>query len=443
MTASRRYVGPAVVLVCCGFFAVRLFRFIDRYAVNVLFWDQWVYLTALREHRGPWELFSWIHGPHRMGLGYLFIEAVFAASRWDDRAEAFATFGVFLVILALALLLKRRTAGPLHWTDACIPALVLTTAQFEVFIGTPNAAHGPLPLFLVVLSPFLWFVPGGPLRAVLGGVLAVCAAFTGFAILLVPCLSAVFLADALWPAAEGGPRPWDAAGVALCAGALALFLRGYHFSSFVDCFEFPDPRPLGYVPFMGLAVVRPMRLVRLVPIARALAIGGAVFVSVLAAASAVRLSRRRRSPLDRTLFLFSCFTLLFVADAAVGRVCLGPGAALASHYVPYVAPLWLAAYLALAARADAAPIARWAARAFAAAVLGVQVFVHDDVNVIRWYSEGKAAWRACYLAAGDEARCNHEAGFRIYPVDNAPQVLEMLPYLRENRLNLFKRQGDR
>jgi hypothetical protein len=438
VTSVRRCLGLAVVAVACAFFAVRLFRFVDRYAVNVLFWDQWVFLTALREHRGPWELFSWLHGPHRMGLGYFFIEPVFAASRWDTRAEAFATFGLFLVILALALLLKRRIAGPIRWTDACIPALVLTTAQFEVFIGTPNAAHGPLPLFLVVLSPFLWFVPAGPLRAALGGVLAVCAAFTGFALLLVPCLAAVFLADALWPGAGSGARAWDAAGVALCAGALALFFRGYQFASFVECFQFPDPRPSRYVPFLGLAVVRPMRLVRLVPVAKALAIGGALFVFAFAGASAVRLLRRGRSPLDRTLFLFSCFTLLFVADAAVGRVCLGPGAALASRYVPYVAPLWIAAYLALAARADAAPIARWAAGGFAAAVLGVQIFVHDDVNGIRWYSEGKAAWRACYLATGDEARCNHQ-GFRIYPVDGAPQVLEMLPYLREHRLNLFKR----
>jgi hypothetical protein len=37
-----------------------------------------------------------------MGLGYLFIEAVYRATGWDTRMEAFATAGLFLVILALA-----------------------------------------------------------------------------------------------------------------------------------------------------------------------------------------------------------------------------------------------------------------------------------------------------------------------------------------------------
>ena len=438
MSAARRFIAAFSVAASCAFFTVRLYRFIDRNAVNVLFWDEWDFLTGLREHRGLWDLFSWIHGPPRLGLGYLFIDVVFTASGWDDRAEAFATFGVFLIVVALALLLKLRVAGPLTWMDACIPALVLTTAQFELFIGTPDAAHGPIPLFLVVVSPFLWFLGAGPLRALLGGVLAICAAFTGFAIFLVPCLAAVFLADAFRPAPGARRRSWDAAGAALCAGALLLFFRGYHFGSAVDCFQFPDPRPARYAPFIGLVVLRAMRLVRMVPIAKFLAVAGFVLAAAVAAASLLRLSRRDRSPLDRTVFLFACFTALFAAEAAVGRVCLGMGAAMSSRYVPYVTPLWLGAYFALAARAPRLPIARRVAPAFAAGILAVQMFVHDDLGAIRWYSEGKARWRACYLASGDEARCNRETGFRVYPVENAPQVVRMLDFLRERRLNLFK-----
>lgn len=434
-----RWIGPAAITASCVFFAARLLWFIDRYAVNVLFWDQWDYLQGLRNHASAWELFSWIHGPHRMGLGYLFIAAVYGASAWDDRADAFATGAVFLFIMALALLLKRRVVGRLTWMDAVIPGLVLTTAQFELFIGTPNAAHGSLPLLLVVVSPFLWLRRAGPLRALLGGLLSFCAAFTGFAIFLVPGLAMLFCADAFWPA-EGDRRArlWDASGALLSIASLALFFRGYVFSTAVDCFRFPHPRPFEYVPFAGLAIVRVLRVVELTPIARALAYAGFVLAIATAAAGLVLVLERARTPLARTVLLFSSFSLLFAANTAVGRVCLGPNAALASRYVPYAIPFWLAAWLALAHAGRSSPPARWIAALLAVAFLVGQAVLPDDDRTIRWYSEGKKRWRACFLATGDEVRCNASAGFRVYPEERAPQVVGMLRFLRENRLNLFK-----
>jgi hypothetical protein len=407
--------------------------------VNVLFWDEYDFLRALRVHATPWELFSWIHGPHRMGLGFFFIGPVFALSRWDSRAEAFATGGLFLVILALTLFLKRRAVGRFSVCDACIPALVLTTAQFEAFIGTPNPAHGPIPLLLVVVAPLCWLVGSGPLRALLAAVVALAAAFTGFALFLVPLLAALFLVDAIRPErGDSSSRFWDATAAVLSAGALVLFFRNYRFSSAVSCFRFPDPHPLGYAPFAGLVALRPMRMFRLIPGAELLGLAGLVFTVAVMTLGTVRLLRRPRTLLGRTVFLFSGFTLLFAIQSAVGRICLGEGMALSSRYVPYAIPLWLAAYLALTSIADLRPRFGSAVMAFAASVVVVQGFVRDDRGLIQWYSEGKARWRACYLASGNEVACNRSTNFRVYPVDDAPQVVEMRNFLRQNRLNLFK-----
>ena len=437
---ARPGFAAAVLAASCAFFGVRFFHFIDAYAVNVLFWDQWDYLQGLRHGAGAWQLFSWIHGPHRMGLGYLFIAAVYGISGWDDRAEAFATGGLFVVILGLILLLKRRIAGRFTWMDACIPPLLFTTAQFEIFIGTPNAAHGPVPLLLVVLSPFLWFLRAGPTRSFLGGLLAFSAAFTGSAMFLIPGMVALFCADALWPAEEGRrARIRDATGAFLSAAALALFFRGYQFSSAIDCFQFPHSRPGDYLPFAGLVIVRPMRLVEPVPgsrllgsVAFALAIGF-VFAAGMAA------FRRSRSVWARTVFLFASFSVLFAGESAIGRVCLGMRAALASRYVPYMIPLWLAAWFALARTVERSRAGRWCAAVFAIALVADQALLADDAQGIRWYSEGKRRWRECFLAIGDEAACNARTGFRVYPTENTPHVRELMLYLRKNRLNLFRR----
>ena len=50
--------------------AFRLFALIARYSVDVLFGDQWDYLSAFFGHDPSLsELFFWQHGPHREGIG--------------------------------------------------------------------------------------------------------------------------------------------------------------------------------------------------------------------------------------------------------------------------------------------------------------------------------------------------------------------------------------
>jgi len=441
MNLFRRRFPVLAVGTACAVFAALFFAMIDRHAVNILFWDQFDFLTGLREHVGPWKLFSWIHGPCRLGLGYLFVQGVYAVSGWDVRFEAFATGGLSLVTLGLVLWLRVRVLGALTWLDVSLPALVLSRSQFEIFVGTPDAAHGPIPLLLVVLAPFCWLVRNGALRAVLAAVLAFFAAFTGFAIFLVPGLVAMFAIDAFWPPLErAGQRAWSAAGALLCAASVPLFLVGYRFMSAVSCYRFPAPRPLEYVPFAGLMVLRPLGLGHLIPGAILLGVAGFLSTASFAAVSAWRTLRRERTLLSRAMFLFSTFTLLFVAATAVGRVCGGMGAAFASRYVAYVLPLWIAGYFAFAEAVGKRPFLR-APAAAAVALLVILQAVPKERASLRWYSEGKARWRDCYLATRDEVACNRTTGFRVYPIEGAPQVAQMFAYLRENHLNLYKR-GD-
>ena len=51
MRRSER-LGVTLVGSACVLFAALLFGMIDRHAVNLLFWDQFDFLTGLREHAG-------------------------------------------------------------------------------------------------------------------------------------------------------------------------------------------------------------------------------------------------------------------------------------------------------------------------------------------------------------------------------------------------------
>ncbi len=129
----------SLVSVSIGFviLAVRLFRLISRYAVNIFFSDQWEFNTAtVFQNHSLWEMFRWQNGPHRQGLGALLSYAIEPHFRWNSRTESFL-IGILVVIAAAgALWLKSRLFGPLVLSDVCIPLIFFTPTQFgQIFVA--------------------------------------------------------------------------------------------------------------------------------------------------------------------------------------------------------------------------------------------------------------------------------------------------------------------
>ena len=79
------FVALVVVLL-----VVRLANFINRYTVNIVYWDQWDFLQGLFDGADPWTLFRWQHGPQRQGLGDLILAILYPATGWNGRARSAA-----------------------------------------------------------------------------------------------------------------------------------------------------------------------------------------------------------------------------------------------------------------------------------------------------------------------------------------------------------------
>lgn len=96
---------------------VRWFWMIDKYSVNVLFWDQWGFYSVLFENGSLWDTFSHQHGPHRQGVGFVLARFIAELSSWDTRVESFA-IGVLVLIGALLTLgLKKKLSGKIRAID--------------------------------------------------------------------------------------------------------------------------------------------------------------------------------------------------------------------------------------------------------------------------------------------------------------------------------------
>ena len=422
---------PAATLAACA----RLLWIVHRYGVNVFFWDQWDYLDPLFRGDGLWTRFTWQHGPIRQGVGYLVIDGTYALSGWDTRSDALAAIVAMTCAAILLLAVSRLLFGRLSAFDMIVPLCVLTSSSFEILVGTPNPAHGPVPLFLVAAFVLSLFIEHAWTRTLVASALTFAAVYTGFGVFLGLVAPVVF-------AAEAGRRPQERlahlTGLVLCLLSMASFFRGYRGQPAVDCFQFPDPHPIRYIAFLGQIAIRPFSIFVHSPAGVvAAALGGLALVLVPAIAGFRFL--RRGDPLARTVFVLSAFSLAFAAGSAVGRVCLGPTAADASRYVPYMAPALVGGYFLLRSM-PATRLRDAALGCFLLACIVKEVRPEPGRRAyLEWLWRGKSAWADCFRQKGDVARCDAETGFRIHPVPEVTQLDRKLAYLRERKLGLFKR----
>jgi hypothetical protein len=230
----------------------RLIRFVDQNTVNVLFWDQWDFLTLLfKGNLNLWDHFTLQHGPQRQGLGGVFLALLYPLSGWDVRVEVLVSVALFAISCLIALAVKGRLWGKFHWADSVIPLLYFSLLQYETFTGTPNLAHGPFPVLLITLTAYILTLNPAPLKAVLLAGLVFLTTYTGFALFSGLAIIGWLFVFVL-KAESRNEIYWNARGLVLSLAFFGSFFYSYKHAPAVDCFQFPHPRPLEYLEFACL-----------------------------------------------------------------------------------------------------------------------------------------------------------------------------------------------
>ena len=433
--------GPIIVYLFLIMLAGRLLRLSWRYAVNIFFWDQWVFHDAdLFQKHSLWEMFRWQFGPHRLGLGPLLSKLVEAPFHWDSRVQSYAACGVVTIAAVCAIWLKKRLFGDIALWDIVIPIVYLSATQYGSLFGTSDFAHGPLPLLLVTLYCLAWTVPNLLVRYVLVLTLNFLTIYTGFGLFL-GIITPLLVGFDYWRnlRTRSNGRLYFAAGLLVSVASLGSFFIGYTLQPAVDCFTIRPQAPHRYFAFVSLMYAnfwaKDAKLVTML-------IGSAAVLwllwSLLSALWAMSRSQDLawlRKAIPVTLIAFS---LLFAFNTAYGRLCLGLSSAQASHYSNYLALGLFGAYLHLLTLRT--PGLRQAALVVCAvAFLATLPIRIGDRAAMKYFSEIKQNWKSCYLAGGTISECDRYAGFKIEP-EGETTLQEKLQFLQRNRLNLFAGQ---
>lgn len=430
-----------LVAVAFILLALRQHLFVDSYAVNVMFWDQWDFYRPLFQGGNLWEMFSWQHGPHRQGLGLLLTSVLAEVSGWNSRWDA---FGVSFVLIAAALLglVLGRFCGVSGFFLAIMPLLFFNPRQYEVFMGAANISHGAMPVLLIICLCLSWYIVNQTLRYSLVGLLTFFLIFTGFGLFAGVVVPSILLIE-LWRLyrSRGGGKHRLWLTLAVISFSWMLFAHNYRFDPAVEGFRFPHERPWEYLLFMA-GMINNFFGVRGHGVgSMSIGMGMLLLLATLTALHGYRLWReglngQARSAVFVTLALFS---LLFCFQTAVGRVVLGwKEASTTSRYVPLMIPAAVAIYLSIATLP-----CRFRPQFFCvlfALALAIGTFrLHGaDRRFIAKYSFGRLTWKAAYLATGDMAKAGEMTNFNIYP---AMIIDDRLEFLRRHKLNLFNPYG--
>ena len=434
----RRNIPMWTVAAAFAGLAWRQLQFVNSHAVNILFWDQWDFYRPIFEGQGWWETFARQHGPHREGAGLVVMRILDGMSAWDSRWDAFAGSLLLIAAAVLGIRLARLMGIPRNSLGlVAVPLLFLNLEQYECFVGAVNLSHGTMPVFLFMGYCLSWFASNELRRILAVSVLTFLLIFTGFGLFvgfLTPVVLSVECVQA-WRARDTRRATFSGLGIAASGASWALFSRGYTFQPAVPGFRFPYERPSQYFVFVG-------RMLGNFFGAPMLGSFGLVLGLLVAAALVLICFRHARrmiqsgvagEPGSVVLFCLSGYTLLFCANAAVGRVFTGDIAPLASRYVTLLIPGGLALFLEIALLSRRSPYG-WPALAYAALLIPGGCFLRPlDAAGVQWYTEGKTRWKAAYLETHDEAKADKAANFQVYP----RPIGDRLQFLKERRLNLF------
>ncbi len=422
------------------FIILRWFFLIDKYSVNMLFWDQWDFMGGLFENKGAWELFSWQHGPHRQGVGFFLTKIVADLSGWNTRVECFMIGTVICLAALTALALKWRLTGNISAFDIAIPLLYLSPLQFELFANTPNVSHGAMPLLLITLFCLCWTIENTMLRYAFCAAINFMTIYTGFGMFL-GCITPFLFLSEIILAFKRNDQARKTAAIFfffISVASMLSFFINYTFNSAVEGFVFPHPEPLIYVKFIlinfanfiGLRMSHEILYLAATPIVFFM-----IWLLVKISIETWRGESDSKATFRQIFIVLASFTLIFTINLAIGRACLGLGAATASRYLPYITLGFFALYLFAVTR-DNVP------NKFILTCMACFFFTTFSIGnhyriYAQWLCKGKQKWKQAYMHTENISIADKESGFKVHPNPSASRLKEKLAYLKKHQLNLY------
>jgi len=429
-------------LVVAGFFivlAVRQHQFVEHYAVNVVFWDQWDFYAPFAGDT-LWHDFDHQQGSHRMGLGLLLGRLLVRCSHFNTRWDAFAVNFLLMGAAILAAPLARLCGVRSPVALITIPPLFLNRSQFEQFICAADVSPAAVPLLLLMLLCLSLFIRSNALRLTAVALLSFVLIFTGYGFFAGTVATVLLAIDITYQVRSANLKRALPSATALLfiLATFWLFFCNYSMDVATAGTRLSGPRLIDYVNC--LAGILSHNFAVRGGYAVTLIFGLSTFLGVvpLCASHARCLLNDgvHHRPKHAAIFCLSAFSLLYCGNIVFGRTARGwHDVAITSRYITLLIPLGLAIFLQFGTCRDPR-LAKFLCVAFALWIsYGAIALNAREWKQVAHFHNGQVAWRAEYRLSHDEDSANSAAHFKVYPSSHV--ITDRLRYLQDHQLNLF------
>ena len=338
-----------------------------------------------------------------------------------------------------AIWLKKRLFGALTLSDVCIPLIFFTPLQGGEIFVVANWAHGPLPLFLIVLYCLCWTISHVAWRYALVLIINFVTIYTQFGLFLGIITPLVLVVD-YWlnvRRVKWG-RLYFAGALLVSVMSFASFFVEYIYSPAVDCKPniFQSAGIYAQFVFLMFANLVGAKGLGVFPgLVGALLLGWMLWVLAMNGGR-LRISRNGRAHPSVIASILIVYPLVFSLVAAYGRSCLGVAEAQVSRYVMYMEPGLLGLYLSLLTLPSGL-LRLTAIGVLTAAVAGTVPIRSQERFAFDYYRQLKQGWKDCYLTYEDISTCDKLTGQSIYAPSRDDTLKERLDYLKQTKQNLY------
>ena len=432
--SRNKYFLKSISLLFFVLLAAKQLLFINKYTVNMLYWDQWDFYNPLFNNETLWQAFTHQHGPHRQGIGFILTEFLAKESGWNTRWDAFGISFclIFSAFIAISILLKSSINNAFYLV--LVPLAFFTPHSWEMLVGPSNISHGAMPVLLIMLYCLTLF-SGKPLSrwfCLLS--INFCCVFTGFGLfigLITPLLAILELIQSI------KLRRIHYTAITTISFVLSILTWALFFKDY----KFADTAPSGPSTFYSKIKFTALLLSHFYGASHAsyisLFLGYALVIvfTYIIALSTFKLIKNNviETPFVSVIFCLSVYTLFYCAGTAYGRAgSTDLNAWSAPRYVTLLIPGVFALILFFTGWIRSTI---WSIILCLSLSIGMFHLASYEKDGIEYFSNGRKAWKDIYLKTGDALKADKISNFQVYPAN----VLDYkLNYLKKNKLNLFQ-----
>ncbi len=431
-------------LVAALSISIGWFYFTYRFSVNILFSDAWDFHRNFIQVQTVFQQFVSQFGPQRQGLGLVITGWLNDLSGWNSNWVSMGIAVLFFASAVVYLQIKRKLFGNLNPFDLSIVIVVLSLNQFEVLTITPFMSHSAIPALFVSLYCLSFFIKGMLARHAALIIINLNLVFSSFGFFM-GTITVIYFTFLLIKSFGNSAKKqaWaNLISLMFALTTLLIFFIDYDLGYAKNHTSFLWNEPWQYLFYMSLSYAGLFGLkgVGLLQIIFGLfVLSVLVFILVKALVKIIPSKAVWNKGLISyyVIAVLIAYSLIFAVNLSFGRIELGLEYAGSSRYLPYLVPSLIGAYyylntLRISGKMNLIPV-------FFTFMIIVQLTSLRATQDMKAWWEMKSRWKKYYLETENPYMADSLSNFKLHP-DNE-SILEVLDYLKENRLNMFREKA--